>query len=311
MPNNMMAELNLISNLRRYFYGDSRDCGKRVPSLTFVVNPYRKVKINLSGCNFDCRGCFALAKQETGRALSVKELVNLFIKSCRFIYGNLVDDVQMTGGEPTINTDYLLCLIQKLTELPINKIGISTNGYLLDKNLVKELSRLHVNYIKLDIKAYTDKIHRWYTGKSNANVLMAVELLNKYGFNFYTRTIFIPDIVDLDEIEKIAHFLSQVNRSIPYKIYQFAPEHTKDKALSRSPTKEQMLEAANIAKEYLDNVEAYTTDTVYEPGSKYIEVRADELLDNFRKIDEISKSVIKTWDMQYFTMNQILTSVST
>lgn len=42
---------------------------KRVPSLTFVVNPYRKVEINLSGCNFDCKGCFALAKQETGRTL--------------------------------------------------------------------------------------------------------------------------------------------------------------------------------------------------------------------------------------------------
>lgn len=279
---------------------------KRVPSLTFVVNPYRKVKVNLSGCNFDCKGCFALAKQETGRTLSVEELVDLFIRSCRFICGNIVDDVQMTGGEPTENTDYLLCFIQKLRELPVNKIGISTNGYLLDKNLVKELSSLHVDYIKLDIKAYTDKIHRWYTGRSNANVLAAVKLLTEYGFNFYTRTIFIPDIVDLDEIEKIAKFLSQVNRSIPYKIYQFAPEHTKNKTVNTSPNREQMLKAANIARVYLDNVEAYTTDTVYEPDSRYIEVRADELLGDFKKIDEISKSVIKTWDMQYFTMNQIL-----
>jgi pyruvate formate lyase activating enzyme len=283
---------------------------RKVPFLTFGLNPYKKVKVNLSGCNFDCKGCFALAKQEVGEAFSVEELVDLLIKSCQLICGKIVDDVQLTGGEPTLNVDYLLCLIRQLRELQDNKIGISTNGYLLDKDLVKELSFLHVDNIKLDLKAYTDEVHRWYTGKSNANVLGAVELLSKYGFNFYVRTILIPEIVDLDEIERIAKFLSQVDRSIPYRIYQFAPEHTKDKVLERSPSKEQTLRASNIAKGYLDNVEGYTTDTVYEPDSKYIEVRADKLLGDFSRIDEISKSIIKTWDMQYFTMNQILNSQS-
>lgn len=283
---------------------------RRVPFLTFVVKPYEKVKVNLSGCNFDCKGCFALAKQEVGRAFSVEELVNLLVKACRFIYGKIVSDVQMTGGEPTVNLDYLVSLIQRLRDLPVNRIGISTNGYLLDKNLVEELSFLHVDYIKLDLKAYSDEIHRWYTGKSNANVLRAVELLSNHGLDFYVRTIFIPDIVDLDEIEKIARFLSQIDRSIPYKIYQFAPEHTTNKILRKSPPKEQMLRASTIARGYLDNVEAYTTETVYEPESRYIEVRADELVDNFKRIDEISKLIIKTWDMQYFTMNQILTSES-
>jgi len=284
---------------------------RRVPFLTFVVKPYEKVKVNLSGCNFDCKGCFALAKLEVGRAFSVEELVNLLVKSCQFIYGKTVDDVQLTGGEPTVNLYYLLSLIEKLRELSVHRIGISTNGYLLDKNLVKELRLLHVDYIKLDLKAYSDEIHRWYTGKSNANVLRAVELLNKYGLNFYVRTIFVPGIVDLDEIEKVAKFLSQIDRSIPYKIYQFAPEHTKNKLLEKSPNREQMLKASIIAKGYLDNTESYTTETVYEPDSKYIEVRADELLDKFKKIDEISKSIIKTWNIQYFTMNQILTPEST
>ena len=281
---------------------------RRVPFLTFVASPYKKAKLNLAGCNFDCKGCFALAKQEIGRTLSVEELVNLLIRSCHLIYGNLVSDVQMTGGEPTTNPSYLLCLISKLKEEGVNKIGISTNGYLMDKNLVKELSSLHVDYIKLDIKAYTDKTHRWYTGKANAKVLRAVELLTEHGLNFYVRTICIPGIVDLDEIERIAKFLSRIDRSIPYKIYQFAPEHTKNKSLRKSPTKEQMLRASIIAKGYLDNAEAYTTETVYEPDSKYIEVRADELVNDFKRIDEISKLIIKTWDMQYLTMNQILSS---
>ena len=116
--------------------------------------------------------------------------------------------------------------------------------------------------------------------------------------------------MDIEEVEKIARFLSQVDSSIPYKIYQFAPEHTKQGSLRKSPTKEQMLRASTVAKSYLDDAESYTTETVYEPDSSYIEVREDELLDKFNKIDEISKSIIKTWNMQYLTMNQVLTSQS-
>lgn len=281
---------------------------RRVPFLTFVVSPRQKVKINLAGCNFDCKACFAIAKHEVGRELSVKELIDLLVKSCQRIYGEIADDVQMTGGEPTVNTDYLLSLIRELRGLGVSKIGISTNGYQLDRSLVEELKSWGVNYIKLDLKAYSDQIHKWYTGKSNASVLRAVELLCEYGLTFYVRTIFIPGVVDLDEVEKIARFLCQVDRRIAYKIYQFAPEHTANRILKKSPTKEQMLRAGAIARRYLESAEAYTTETVYEAESKYIEVRADELLSDFEKIDEISKSIIKTWDMQYFTMNQILTS---
>lgn len=278
---------------------------RRVPFLTFVVSPYQKVKINLAGCNFNCKGCFAIAKQEMGRELSVEELIDLLIKSCQLIYGKIVDDVQMTGGEPTVNTDYLLCLIRRLRELRVSRIGISTNGYLLDRNLVEELKFWGVNHIKLDLKAYTNKIHRWYTGKSNVNVLKAVQLLSEYDLNFYVRTIYIPNMVDFNEIEKIATFLSHINKNITYKIYQFAPEQANN--ILRRPTQKEMLTAFNIAKRYLDNVEFNTTATAYEPEYRYVEVRADELLEDFKKIDEISKSIVNGWEMPYFTMNQILT----
>jgi pyruvate-formate lyase-activating enzyme len=281
---------------------------RRVPFLTFVVSPYQKVKINLAGCNFDCRGCFAIAKHEVGRELSVEDLIDLLVRSCQRIFGQIVDDVQMTGGEPTINTDYLLHLIRELRKLGVSKIGLSTNGYLLNRHLVQELKSWGVNYIKLDVKAYSDPIHRWYTGRSNSNVLKAVQLLSEYGLDFYVRTIYTPGMVEIEEIEKIARFLGQVNRKISYKIYQFAPEHTSNDFLRKSPTPDEMLRASMIAKSYLDNAEAYTTETVYEPDSSYIEVRADELLDEFMRIDEISRAIIKTWEMQYFTMNQILTS---
>jgi|GEM_PF-513560 len=292
---------------------ESKAIFKKVPFLTCEVSPRKKVKINLSGCNFNCKGCFAIAKKDVGREFSVNGLLDLLVKSCQLIYGGLVEDVQMTGGEPTKDPKYLLHLIQGLRKLGINKIGISTNGYMLDKDLVEKLKSLSVDYIKLDLKAYTEEVHRWYTDKSNVNVLRAVRLLHDYGLNFYVRTIFIPDTIDIPEIEKIAKFLSSIDKDILYRLYEFAPEQL-DAKLSRKPKEEEMLGAFNIAKKYLNNVEFFVYPeskisgykTAYDPNYKIVEVRSDELLDNFRKVDEIAKSVNRNWDLQYFTMDQVL-----
>lgn len=282
---------------------------RKIPFLTFVIEPYRKVKINLSGCNFDCKGCFALAKQDIGISFSVENLLDLLIKSSHFIYGDMVSEVQITGGEPTIERNYLISLIKELKKLKVKQIGISTNGYLLDRSLVKELKLLDVSYIKLDIKAYTQRKHKYYTGKSNTRVLKAAKFLYKYGLNFYVRTIFIPQLVGTKEIEKIAQFLSNISQDIIYKIYQFAPEQL-DVHIGRAPTLEEMWEALNVARRYLDHVDFYTTQTAYKPDPyKCVEVRVDQLLGRFNRIDEISKSVIKDWDMKYFSMSQILNSV--
>jgi len=286
---------------------------KRIPFLTCEVSPRRKVKINLSGCNFDCRGCFAIAKQETGRLLSVEGLLTLFTKSCQSIYDGLVDDVQMTGGEPTEEPDYLLSLIRGLRDLGVKRIGISTNGHMLDKDLVGELKSLSVDYIKLDLKAYTDEVHKWYTGESNINVLRAVQLLHEYGLNFYVRTIFIPNIVDIPEVAKIAQFLSRIDKNILYRLYQFAPERL-DNRLSRKPTGEEMVKAFEAARKHLHNVEFFVYNTpkasayktAYEPDYRIVEVRADELLERFKKIDEIAKSVDKNWNVHHLAMSQVL-----
>lgn len=283
---------------------------RKIPFLTFVITPLRKLKINLAGCNFNCKGCFAVAKEEVGRDLSVDQLITLIKKSCAFFYGDMVRDVQITGGEPTIDKDYLISLIKGLKKLKVEKIGISTNGYLLDKTLIMELKALNVDHVKLDIKAYTKQIHFGYTGKDNISVLRAVKLLRKYNLSFYLRTIFTPQLMGFEEIEKIAKFISQVDKNIPYKIYQFAPEQLGG-GVSRPPTDEEMRKAYSVAKRYLKNVEYYTTETAYKPAPyKCIEIRADELLERFKKIDKISKSVIKDWDMEYFTTNQILNSRS-
>ncbi|RJX15236.1 radical SAM protein [Candidatus Bathyarchaeota archaeon] len=280
---------------------------RKIPFITFCIKPNKKAWINLAGCNFDCKGCFALAKDDVGRPFTVEAFLNLFVKSCMQIYGEMVYDVVITGGEPTLNPTYLLNLIKGLQKLSIKNIAISTNGYMLNEKLVKLLKTLQVNLVKLDIKMYDEKLHRWYTGKSNKNVLEAAKLLHKYNINFYVRTILMPGIVDHDEVERIAYFLSSIDRRIPYRIYEFAPSHAKIK-VTRKPTLEEMVEAYHAAKKYLDHVEAIPASQIYNSEYAYIEVRDGKLMERFKWIDKASKLAIKTWNMKYLTFDEVLGS---
>lgn len=288
---------------------------RKIPQITFAEHPDqgRKCWISLSGCNFNCKGCISAGKQGTGRALSVEELVNLIQRSCKFIYNDeVVNRVNLTGGEPTLDLDYFLSSVRELRKMSIKKFEISTNGYLIDEHLLDGLSLLDADIlVKLDVKFYDEDLHRWYTGKSNANVLKAVELLHKYASNlrkfgpgFMVRTVYIPEIMTINEIEKIAKFISQIDKNVCYRIQQFSPVHIEEK-ISRRPTFDEMLSAYNIARKYLNNV-VISTYLPTRPEYNYVEIRADELIETFNEIDQKSKTVIESWNVEYFTMNQIL-----
>jgi pyruvate-formate lyase-activating enzyme len=286
---------------------------RKIPLLTFAEHPDqgKKCWISLSGCNFNCKGCAALAKQGVGRVLSTENLSYLVFKSSQFIWNEMIKRAVITGGEPTLYPDYLLSLISKLKEYSVKYFEISTNGFLLDENLLNELAQLNLEtLIKLDVKAYDEKIHKEYTGKSNTNVLKAVELLGKFSHRLYKtsypfiiRTVYIPGIVGTEQIEKIAKFIAAINKNVCYRIEQFSPIHGGN--ISRRPTFEEMMEAYNIARNYLKNV-IITTYLPTRPEYNYVEVRADELSEIFTEIDKKSKSVIESWNVKYFTMNQIL-----
>ena len=281
---------------------------RRVPFITFCIKPARKTWINLAGCNFDCKGCFAIAREDVGRPFSVTELTDFFIKACKYVCGGLVADVVITGGEPTLNPSYLVNLIKRLREVGVSRIALSTNGYLLDENLISQLKDLNVDLVKLDIKAFSEDIHYWYTGRDNRSVLRAARLLYNHGLNFYVRTILMPNIVDVDEIERIARFLSSISPEIPYRIYEFDPLHARQ-PVTRKPTLEEMVEASKVAKRYLAHVEAIPASTVYDSSYEYVEVRDEALMDKFNEIDEISKRAIKGWKMKSVPFNAILSRV--
>ncbi|MBC8521421.1 MAG: radical SAM protein [Methanomicrobia archaeon] len=213
-----------------------------------------RVWFMLTGCNFHCKGCFRPARDEGGTPLTAEETLERMERACLNYYGKVPSEAMITGGEPTLDRDYLLSLVKGLKEKGFEKIVLMTNGYELgvDEDYVNELEEAGLTEAHVDLKAFSEDVHRWYTGKSNEPVLRAIEKLNVSGIELLIQTIYMPGIVDDAEIEKIAMFFASLNKNIKYRINPFVPIFAYEKVTKR-PTLEEMERAYEIASRYLPN----------------------------------------------------------
>ncbi|MCG7848405.1 MAG: radical SAM protein [ANME-2 cluster archaeon] len=202
--------------------------------ISYLALSDTRCTVQVSGCNFKCRGCFSKERHCGGVEISPARIAEQ-IPTGR--------EVMLAGGEPTIDRVGLLSLIR---ELDGHKVILSTNGHCLDKALLENLAGITVH---IDLKALDPQLHRWYTGKDNGRVLEAIRLLYDRGFDFEVNTVYIPDVVDIDETEHIAAFLSNIG-NIRYKIIRYVPVG----GFSRRPMPEEICAAVNAARKYLGNV---------------------------------------------------------
>jgi len=211
----------------------------------------------LTGCNFRCRGCFRPARESGGTLLSAEETLEKAEQACFKHYGQLPTKAMLTGGEPTLNKEYLLSLVKGLKEKGFEEIVLMSNGYEIGReengNYAGELKDAGLTEAHIDIKAFSDDIHKWYTGKSNKPVLKAVQALNDTEIELLVQTVYMPGIVDEKEIEQIAEFLSSLSHNIKYRINPFAPTFAFEKVTKR-PTIEEIEHAYELASRHLSNV---------------------------------------------------------
>ena len=213
-----------------------------------------RVWFMLTGCNFRCKGCFRPARDGGGTPLTTEETLSRMEQACRRYYGRVPTEAMITGGEPTLDREYLVCLVSGLRAKGFDKIVLMTNGYALgaDEDYVSELEEAGLTEAHVDLKAFSEDIHRWYTGKPTDPVLRAIEMLNASGIELLVQTVYMPGIVDDAEIEKIAQFLASLNKNIRYRINPFVSVFAFEK-VTRRPTLEEMEHAYDIASRYLAN----------------------------------------------------------
>ncbi len=213
-----------------------------------------RVWFMLTGCNFRCKGCFRPARDGGGTLLTAAETLERMERACLNYYGKLPVESMITGGEPTLDKEYLLTLVKSLKEKGFEKIVLMTNGYALgtDEDYVHELEEAGLTEAHVDLKAFSEDVHKRYTGQSNKPVLKAIEKLNASGIELLVQTVYMPGIVDDAEIEQISKFLVSVNKDINCRINPFVPIFAYE-MVTRRPTLEEMERAYEIASRDLPN----------------------------------------------------------
>jgi pyruvate-formate lyase-activating enzyme len=161
-------------------------------------------------------------------------------------FGPARNIVAFTGGDITCCPDfYANCarLIKKQTKL---WILIETNGYGLTPQNLDILKESGVDAFWLDIKAFDGETHKWLTGCTNDRILKLPQEIIRRGFVLEVLSLYIPGLVEADDLENIARILAAADADIPFTILAFFPEYKmKDHA---SPTVVEMVGAYRRVK---------------------------------------------------------------
>ena len=209
----------------------------------------KMVSLYFWGCNFSCRGCIRRKELQ-----DVHLNYNCYIPTVRprildlrgvvdILRALEIEKVVFMGGEPTIDPMLPELAMMLHDELSAYNI-LLTNGFLLPP-------LENVDEICLSIKAYTDALHKDFTGKSNKKVLENFVDLSQSGIKLRSESILVPNYIDREDIEKIARFIASVDPSIPYRIDGYVPS-CKDRW--RKPTSQEVEDCVKVTRKHLRNV---------------------------------------------------------
>ncbi|MBW2030348.1 MAG: radical SAM protein [Deltaproteobacteria bacterium] len=161
-------------------------------------------------------------------------------------FGPARNIVALTGGDLICCPDFYAECSRLIKEKTGLWVLIETNGYGLTPRNLDLLRDSGVDAFWLDIKAHDPKKHEWLTGCTNDHILRLPEEILMRGFTLEVLSLYIPGLVESDELERIAKELALLDSTLPFTILAFFPEHKmKD---FRPPSVTEMVEAYRKAK---------------------------------------------------------------
>ena len=133
-----------------------------------------------------------------GREMSAEQMAKRILRSAA-----VADGVTFSGGEPLMQAEFVLDVVDKLSRLRSEKsckhihCAIETSGY-ADPNVFRKVIET-MDFVYMDLKLADEELHRQYTGVSNRLILQNLEVLRESGVACTIRTPLIPGITDTKE----------------------------------------------------------------------------------------------------------------
>jgi len=207
------------------------------------------------GCNFRCLHCQNWQVSQlndgeiTGEEFTPEEIVENAV-------GSGCESIAYTYTEPTIFYEYAFDTAKIAHRKGLKNIFI-TNGYISEEAL-REISP-YLDAANIDLKSMSDSFYKKICNVRLRPVLNSIKLYYALGIWEEITTLIIPGYNDSsEELEKIAKFIRDVDKSIPWHVSRFFPAY---KLVNVSSTPLKTLEkAVEIGKKtglkyvYQDNV---------------------------------------------------------
>lgn len=163
-------------------------------------------------------------------------------------FGPARNIIAFTGGDIACCAEFYVQTTE-LIKARCNNLHVllETNGYGLTPDNLSLLAEAGLDAFWLDIKAFNDGIYRKLCGTTNKWILNLPQEIKEHGFELEILSLFIPGLVELDDLEKIFQLVAQVDANLPLTILAFFPQYKLIK--NRAPTMLEMLQAYYLAKD--------------------------------------------------------------
>ena len=138
--------------------------------------------IFFNGCNLSCEYCHnRKAMQEYG--IFTREQV---IHTIYDVITNLSKGIVISGGEPTIQDNDLIYLLQYLKQRTNKKIKLDTNG--TNPEVLKNIiDNKLVDFIAMDVKAKFENYSKYFHYNNIDNLYKSIDLISRSGLNYQFR----------------------------------------------------------------------------------------------------------------------------
>ena len=179
-------------------------------ALQLLNDEIKRDKALCTTCGICSKMCPNLVMEIVGRNISVEELVEIVVRDKPF-YDNSGGGATISGGEPTLQIDFLLELLKELKKQGIHT-AIETCGY-FNEDLICELVK-YIDLFLFDIKLIDNEKHKEFTGVLNEKILENFsKIFSKVGNErINPRIPLIPGVnTDLSAIQQIIIFLQRIN----------------------------------------------------------------------------------------------------
>ncbi|MHA1893343.1 MAG: glycyl-radical enzyme activating protein [Candidatus Helarchaeota archaeon] len=238
------------------------ECIKACPQKAIIATKegLKTDREKCTNCGACAEACPSGARELIGYEITINELIKEVEKDKPF-YDNSGGGVTASGGEPTLQSEFIIEFFKKCKERGIN-VALDTSGFCKWERLNKILE--HVDLVLYDMKVFDEKKHVEYTGISNKIILENLQKINAIGKEIWIRVPVIPIFTASEEnIQQIGEYIkdfSHITRVDLLPFHKLGVSKYEKLGLDYAckdfepPPEEEMKKYKKIMEKYNDNV---------------------------------------------------------